>query len=108
VSADVALDDGTRRRSSAELADRVARWARLLREGLGLEPGEHAALLIGNRAEAVEAVLAAIHAGVWMTPVNWHLTAEEVAYVVRDSGARVLFTDPEHGRRRARRPRVWA
>jgi long-chain acyl-CoA synthetase len=70
--------------------------ARLLREGLGLAPGDHAALLIGNRAEAVEGVLAAIHAGVWMTPVNWHLVPEEVAYVVRDSGARVLFTDPEH------------
>jgi long-chain acyl-CoA synthetase len=92
----LALDDGTRRRTRAELADRVARQARLLREGLGLAPGDHAALLIGNRAEAVEGVLAAIHAGVWMTPVNWHLTADEVAYVVRDSGARVLFTDPEH------------
>jgi long-chain acyl-CoA synthetase len=92
----LALDDGTRRRSRAELADRTARWARLLREGLGLAPGDHAALLIGNRAEAVEGVLAAIHAGVWMTPVNWHLTADEVAYVVRDSGARVLLTDPEH------------
>jgi long-chain acyl-CoA synthetase len=96
VTEPVALDDGTRRRSRAELADRVSRWARLLREGLGLAPGAHAALLIGNRAEAVEGVLAAIHAGVWMTPVNWHLTAEEVAYVVRDSGACVLFTDPEH------------
>jgi len=53
VSADAALDDGTRRRSSAELADRVTRWARLLREGLGLglAPGDHAALLIGNRAD---------------------------------------------------------
>jgi long-chain acyl-CoA synthetase len=96
VSEDVALDDGVRRRSRAALADRVARQARLLREGLGLAPGDHAALLIGNRAEAVEGVLAAIHAGVWMTPVNWHLTPDEVAYVVRDSGARVLFTDPEH------------
>jgi len=47
----VALDDGTRRRSSAALADRVTRWARLLREGLGLAPGDHAALLIGNRAD---------------------------------------------------------
>ncbi len=92
----LALDDGTRRRSRAELADRVTRWARLLREGLGLAPGAHAALLIGNRAEAVEGVLAAIHAGVWMTPVNWHLTEPEIAYVLRDSGARVLFTDPEH------------
>jgi len=96
VSDAIALDDGTRRRSRAELADRVARQARLLREGLGLAPGAHAALLLGNRVEAVEGVLAATHAGVWMTPVNWHLTADEVAYVVRDSGARVLFTDPEH------------
>jgi long-chain acyl-CoA synthetase len=96
VSEAPALFDGVRRRSRAELADRVARWARLMREGLALAPGSHAALLIGNRAEAVEGVLAAIHAGIWMTPVNWHLTADEVAYVVRDSGARVLFTDPEH------------
>jgi acyl-CoA synthetase (AMP-forming)/AMP-acid ligase II len=95
-AAEVALDDGTRRRTRQELADRTARFAHLLREGLGLAPGMHAALLIGNRAEAVEAVLAAIHAGIWMTPVNWHLTSEEVAYVVRDSGARVLFTDPQH------------
>jgi long-chain acyl-CoA synthetase len=96
MSDPLALDDGTRRRSRAELADRVARGARLLREGLGLAPGAHAALLIGNRAEAIEGVLAAIHAGVWMTPVNWHLGADEVAYVLRDSGARVVFTDPEH------------
>jgi long-chain acyl-CoA synthetase len=93
---DLALDDGTRRRTRAEFADRVARQARLLREGLGLAPGDHAALLIGNRVEAVEGVLAAIHAGVWMTPINWHLTEPEIAYVLRDSGARVLFTDPEH------------
>jgi long-chain acyl-CoA synthetase len=107
---DLALDDGTRRRSRAELADRVARWARLLREGLGLTPGDHAALLIGNRAEAVEGVLAAIHAGVWLTPINWHLTEAEIAYVLRDSGARVLFTDPEHeavARRAAREDDRW-
>jgi len=90
----LALTDGTRSRSWRELQDRVARWARLLRETLGLAPDDHAALLIGNRVEGVEGILAAIHAGVWMTPVNWHLTAEEIAYVVRDSTARVLFVDP--------------
>ena len=92
----LALDDGTRRRSWAELLDRVSRWARLMREGLGLSPDDHAALLIGNRAEGFEGILAGFHSGVWMTPINWHLTGEEVAYVVRDSGARVVFTDPEH------------
>ena len=90
----LALSDGARSRSWSELHDRVARWARLLREGFGLAPDEHAALLIGNRVEGVEGILAAIHAGVWMTPVNWHLTADEIAYVVRDSAARVLFVDP--------------
>jgi long-chain acyl-CoA synthetase len=90
----LALSDGTRTRSWSALHDRVTRWARLLRDGLGLAPDDHAALLIGNRVEGVEGILAAIHAGVWMTPVNWHLTPEEIAYVLRDSEARVLFVDP--------------
>jgi long-chain acyl-CoA synthetase len=92
----LALDDGDRRRSWAELEDRIRRWARLLRDGLGLGPDDHAAALIGNRAEGIEVILAAIHAGVWMTPINWHLTPDEIAYVIRDSGARVLFTDAAH------------
>ena len=40
--------------------------------------------------------------GIWLTAVNWHLTAAEVAYIVEDSGSTVLFTDPEH---EAHRPR---
>lgn len=90
----LALSDGTRTRSWSELQDRVTRWARALRERFALAPDDHAALLIGNRVEGVEGILAAIHAGIWMTPVNWHLTAEEIAYVVRDSTARVWFVDP--------------
>ncbi len=91
----LALTDGTRARSWSELQQRVTRWARLLRSRFGLAPDDHAALLIGNRVEGVEGILAAIHAGIWMTPINWHLTAEEIAYVARDSEARVLFVDPE-------------
>jgi len=94
----LALDDGVRRRSWAELADRAMRAARLLRGELGLREGDHAALLLGNRAEAVELVHAAFLAGVWLTPVNTHLAPEEVAYVLGDSGARVLFVDDEHAK----------
>ncbi|MGH0030317.1 MAG: AMP-binding protein [Myxococcota bacterium] len=92
----MALDDGTRRRSWAELDDRVRRLARLLREDLGLRPGDHAAALLHNRVECLELMHAAIRAGVWLTPVNWHLTPDEVSYVVRDSRARVLFADDAH------------
>ncbi len=89
----LALDDGTRRRDWAELADRVARGARLLREDAGLAPGDRIAVLMESRAEAVELVLAAVCAGVWLVPVNWHLAADEVAHVLADSGARLVFTD---------------
>ncbi|MDJ0785875.1 MAG: AMP-binding protein [Myxococcota bacterium] len=92
----LALDDGTRRRSFQELADRTNRWARMIREGLRLGPDDHAALLMDNRAEGVEGILGAIHAGVWMTPVNHHLRDEEVAYVLSDSGAKAVFVDEAH------------
>jgi long-chain acyl-CoA synthetase len=92
----LALTDGVRRRSWAELADRATRGARLLLGELGLRPGDHAALLLGNRAEAVEWVHAAVLAGVWLTPVNRHLAPDEVAYVLQDSGARALVVDDEH------------
>jgi len=94
--ADLAVDDGTRRRSFAELADRSVRVARLLHEELGVRPGDNVAYLSHNRVECVELILGSIMAGVWVTPINWHLTEEEVAYVVGDSESRVLFADDAH------------
>jgi acyl-CoA synthetase (AMP-forming)/AMP-acid ligase II len=94
---EIALDDlQGRRRTWAELDERASRIARLLRDDLCLRPNEHAAVLMENRAEVVEIILGAMLAGVWLTPVNHHLTAEEVAYVVEDSGARVLLMDAAH------------
>jgi fatty-acyl-CoA synthase len=92
----LALDDGVRRRSWAELADRSTRIARWLRGEVGLAPGERVACLLGNRVEGVELVIGAILAGVWLTPINRHLLADEIAYVVSDSGARVLVVDDAH------------
>jgi long-chain acyl-CoA synthetase len=92
----IAIDDGERRTTRAELVDRVQRTGRLLRGDLGVGPGGHVSLLMGNRAEAVECVLAGQLAGLWVTPVNWHLTASEVAYILEDSGSTVLVTDELH------------
>jgi long-chain acyl-CoA synthetase len=58
-------------------------------------PGQHAAILSGNNKEYYEVLLGAVIAGVWLTPVNSHLTGPEVDYVLADSGAKVLFTDRE-------------
>ena len=92
----VAVDDSVRARSFAELADRSVRFARFLREEAGLEPEDHLALLMENRVEYIELLLGAIMAGVWITPINWHLRRDEITYVLADSGARLLVTSDDY------------
>lgn len=93
---ELALDDGTRRRTWAEVGDRAVRMAHLIRDGLGVAPEAHVATLMGNRVEGIELILASIVAGTWITPINWHLAPDEIDYTVGDSGARVLFVDEAH------------
>jgi long-chain acyl-CoA synthetase len=68
------------------------RIARLLR-ARGLKPGDSIALLCPNRAEFVDVLFATQRCGLRMTPVNWHLTPEEFAYVIDNCEARALFAD---------------
>ena len=75
----MAVDDGTRTFTWAELHERAVRVARLLRDECGVGPDEHVAYLMQNRAEIVELILGAVLAGVWVTPINWHLAEDEVA-----------------------------
>jgi acyl-CoA synthetase (AMP-forming)/AMP-acid ligase II len=58
---------------------------------LGVKPGERVAFLGKNHPLYFEALLAAARIGAVMTPVNWRLAAPEVAYVLNDCGARVVF-----------------
>ena len=68
------------------------RIARLLRAE-GLRPGDAVALLCPNRAEFVDVLFATQRCGLRMTPVNWHLTPEEIAYVIDNCEAKALFAD---------------
>lgn len=61
----------------------------------GLEPGDAVALLAHNSIPFVETVYACQRAGFRLTPVNWHLTAEEAAYIVDDCQAKALVTTSE-------------
>src|SRR5215218_880740 len=84
------MSDGTGTVTYAELDDRSRRVAGLLRAH-GVRPRDHVALVMGNGPEFFEVAWGAQRAGTYWTPVNWHLTEDEAAFVVRDSGARVLF-----------------
>jgi long-chain acyl-CoA synthetase len=62
----------------------------------GLAVGDAVALLCGNRAEFAETWAACHRAGLRLTNVNWHLTPDESAYIVRDCEARAFIADATH------------
>jgi long-chain acyl-CoA synthetase len=76
-------------RTFAELNANANRLARALR-ARGLEVGDSIAVLCTNRPEFVEVVVAAQRAGLRLTPINWHLTGDEAAYIVGNCEARAL------------------
>ncbi|WP_209308942.1 long-chain-fatty-acid--CoA ligase [Blastococcus sp. CT_GayMR16] len=77
----------------AALDQRVTRLARALGER-GVGAGDRIAVLALNGLEVVESFLAGVRLGAIVVPVNFRLVADEVAYVLADSGAVAVVTDP--------------
>jgi long-chain acyl-CoA synthetase len=71
------------------LANRLARRLRTV----GLRAGDAVALACGNRPEFAVVRFAAHRAGLRLTPINWHLAAEDIAWIVADCEAKALFLD---------------
>ncbi len=75
-----------------ELRRRVAALAGALsRRGVGF--GDRVMVLMLNRTEFVESVLAANMLGAIAVPVNFRLTPAEIAFLVDDCEARVMITE---------------
>jgi len=81
--------DGTEHRAGDLLA-RVNQITHGLR-ALGLRPGDAIASVLPNGAAALEVYLAALQAGWYLTPINWHFTVPEIAYLMRDCEAKAVF-----------------
>ncbi len=76
-------------RTYAEIDEASTRLAHALRtRGLGV--GDHVAVLLENQPEFYDVVWAAQRIGCYVTPINWHLTAEEAGYIVSDCDATAL------------------
>jgi acyl-CoA synthetase (AMP-forming)/AMP-acid ligase II len=87
----VALREGSRELAYRELVERIDRVGNGVLAGLGLRPGDHAALMSPNCLEFAEVVLGLASVGVAPAMVNYRSTASELAFVCDDAGARVLF-----------------
>jgi long-chain acyl-CoA synthetase len=88
----VAVHDRFGARTFAQVNADANRIVRLLRAS-GVQPGEHIAFLSSNRAEAMALMAANLRGGYRLVPINWHLTADEVAYILKDSDARAFFVE---------------
>ncbi len=82
----------TRRETSA-LVNRTARAFR----AAGLSPGDAIAIVAPNCAEHVVVLLAGIEAGLYLVPINWHLSPSEVAFLLKDSGVKAIVTHDSLG-----------
>jgi len=67
-------------------------------KALGVKKGDRVTLFSQNSWEWVVSYLAIAKAGGVLNPVNAMLTAEELAFVVKDCGARVLMTTPDRAK----------
>src|SRR5580700_899324 len=90
----IAFEFEGRQTSFAELDIRTNRVANALR-ALGVKAGERIAYLGKNSDIYFELLLGAIKANMVMAPVNWRLAGPEIAFIVGDSKAPVLFVGPE-------------
>jgi acyl-CoA synthetase (AMP-forming)/AMP-acid ligase II len=80
-----------RTRTFDELEDRSARFAYVLADS-GIDPGGHVAAMLVNQLEYFDVAWATQRSGLWLTPVNWHLTPAEAGYIVTDCEAQALVT----------------
>ncbi|CAM5581198.1 Acyl transferase domain-containing protein/acyl-CoA synthetase (AMP-forming)/AMP-acid ligase II/acyl carrier protein OS=Streptomyces griseomycini OX=66895 GN=FHS37_003244 PE=4 SV=1 [Streptomyces griseomycini] len=88
----VAFQDRRTRRTYRDLERRTGRLAGHM-AGLGLARGERVAVLLGNRVEAVESLLAVTRASGVGVPLDPGSSEAELARLLDDCGARVLITD---------------
>lgn len=76
-------------RTHSQLLHNAARFANALR-GRGLQPGDHVALMVADRVEAVEAYVGCLIGGYPAVHVNDRLARAEVAAILGDADARAF------------------
>jgi fatty-acyl-CoA synthase len=74
----------------SQFSSRVSRLAGALRE-MGVQPGDRVAYLSANCHRLLEAYYGVLEAGAVLLPLNIRLTPNELAYILNDSGAKVLL-----------------
>ncbi|KAB1148118.1 acyl-CoA synthetase [Streptomyces luteolifulvus] len=89
----VAVEYGDRSWTYGELDEAVSRAASVLLDQ-GLAPGDRVGAYGHNSDAYLIGFLACARAGLVHVPVNHHLTGDDLAYIVGQSGSSLVLTDP--------------
>jgi fatty-acyl-CoA synthase len=86
--------DGPLRLTYQQFFDRCDRWSAALQR-LGVRPGDRVAYISPNTHAHLESFYAVPQVGAVTVPINHRLTADDFAYIIGHSGARVVCAHPD-------------
>jgi fatty-acyl-CoA synthase len=89
-----AVVDGQTRLTYAEFGERIDRWSAAL-QSLGVQHGDRVAYIAPNTHANLEGYYAVPQIGATIVPCNYRLTADDFAYMIGHSGAKVVCAHPD-------------
>jgi fatty-acyl-CoA synthase len=90
-----AVVDGDLRLTYAQFFDRCDRWSAALQR-LGVMQGDRVATIAPNTHAHLEAFYAVPQLGAVLVPINYRLVADDFAYIIGHSGAKIVCAAPEY------------
>jgi fatty-acyl-CoA synthase len=90
-----AVVDGTLRLTYAQFFERCDRWSSALQK-LGVNKGDRVAYIAPNTHAHLEAYCAVPQLGAVLVPINYRLTADDFAYIIGHSGAKVICAHSDY------------
>src|SRR5215213_5438356 len=91
-----AVVDGDVRLTYAQFFDRCDRWSHVLQERLRVGHGDRVAYIAPNTHAQLESFYAVPQLGAVLVPINYRLTADDFAYILGHSGAKVVCVHSDY------------
>jgi fatty-acyl-CoA synthase len=87
--------DGSQRFTYGQFFERCDRWSSAL-QSMGIAQGDRVAYIAPNTHSNLESFYAVPQLGAVLVPLNYRLIADDFAYMINHSGARVVCVHPDY------------
>src|ERR1700759_1832928 len=91
-----AVVDGELRLTYEQFLSRCDRWSTVLANKLGVKQGDRVATIAPNTHAQLTSFYAVPQLGAVLVPINYRLTADDFAYIISHSGARVVCAHADY------------